>query len=307
VVRFATFEFEPASGELTKQGRRVPLERQPAKALALLLEHPATVVTREQLKQALWNGDVHVDFDRGLAYCIAQVRTALGDSAENPRFVETLPKRGFRFIAPVHPGAEAPGLHSEDPGLRRADNPGAEAPGLHSEDPGIRRAAPALIALLGVAAIIAIVMFMFAGERPVLAVAIFDNETGQAAHDGFTSGLSDAMVIHLSALDAARIGVIGNARSLRMPRSDRDLAAIAADTGASHILLGQLQNFEGGLRLFTHLIRLSDGKHVWVKRIDRADGQLAGVEQEALLAVEAGVRQHMLAQLPPPSPAPASR
>lgn len=289
LVRFATFEFDPDSGELTRQGRRVPLEGQPARALALLLTHAGAIVSRDDLKQALWNGDVHVDFDRGLAYCISQVRTALGDTADNPRFVETLPKRGFRFIAPV------------------VASQASEAPALPTKDPGLRKGAPALLTLVLIAAVIAIVTFSLAGQRPMLAVAIFDNETGQPAHDGFVAGLSDALVVHLGTLDTTRIGVIGNARTLRMPRSARDLADITAETGASYILLGQLQNHEGGLRIFAHLIRLEDGTHVWVKRIDRPDGVLTGVEQDVLREVEAGVRKHVMGEWREPSPAPASR
>jgi DNA-binding winged helix-turn-helix (wHTH) protein/TolB-like protein len=298
LVRFATAEFDLDTLELTRQGRRVALEPQPAKALALLLTHAGDIVSRDALKQALWNGNVHVDFDRGLAYCIAQVRTALGDTAENPRFVETLPRRGFRFIAPV---TRAP--VSEDPGLRTAEEPGMPV----ARTTLSRKTWMSVSALVLVAATIAIVALSVSGRRPVLAVAIFDNETGQSAHDGFTAGLSDALVVHLGALDQDRIGVIGNARSLRMPRSARDLATIKADTGATFILLGQLQIHEGGLRVFMHLIRLSDGTHVWVKRIDRADGVLTGVEQEAVREAEAGVRQHVMMELPASSPAPASR
>ena len=101
IYRFGLFEFDPAAGELRKQGRVVRIEPQPARALALLLAHPGAVISREQLRAHVWEEGTHVDFDRGLAYCVGQVRTALGDSADNPRFVETLPRRGYRFIAPV--------------------------------------------------------------------------------------------------------------------------------------------------------------------------------------------------------------
>ena len=77
------------------------LEPQPAKALALLLARAGDVVSREELRDAVWGADTHVDFDRGIAYCLSQIRAALGDSGDNPRFVQTIPKRGFKFIAPV--------------------------------------------------------------------------------------------------------------------------------------------------------------------------------------------------------------
>ena len=110
IHRFGVFEFDPASGELRKQGRLIRLEPQPARALALLVGRAGEVISREQMRTHLWDEGTHVDYDRGLAYCLGQVRTALGDSADNPRFVETLPRRGFRFIAPVQspPAAAAP-------------------------------------------------------------------------------------------------------------------------------------------------------------------------------------------------------
>ena len=86
---------------MRKAGRLVPLERQPGIVLAALLAQPGAIVTRDELRAAVWGDEVHVDFDRGLAYCLSQIRTALDDTADNPRFVQTLPKRGYRFIAPV--------------------------------------------------------------------------------------------------------------------------------------------------------------------------------------------------------------
>ncbi len=92
VFRFGIFEFDDQSGELRRNGRAVALEPQPARALACLLSRPGDLVTREELRDAVWGADTHVDFDRGLAYCLSQIRAALGDSAENPRFVQTLPE-----------------------------------------------------------------------------------------------------------------------------------------------------------------------------------------------------------------------
>jgi len=101
VVRFSTFEVDLRQGELRKNGIRVKLTGQPFQILVILLEHPGDLVTREQLQRRLWPSDTFVDFDRGLNAAINRVREALGDSAENPRFVETLPRRGYRFIAPL--------------------------------------------------------------------------------------------------------------------------------------------------------------------------------------------------------------
>src|SRR5262249_2403514 len=101
VVRFGTYELDLRLGELRKNGIRVKLSGQPLQILVMLLECPGDLVTRGQLHQRLWPSDTFVDFDRGLNAAINRVREALGDSAENPRFVETLPRRGYRFIAPL--------------------------------------------------------------------------------------------------------------------------------------------------------------------------------------------------------------
>jgi DNA-binding winged helix-turn-helix (wHTH) protein len=98
---FGVFEFDAASHELRKSGRLIALEPQPARALSLLLERAGQTVSREELSAWVWGHDTHVDFNRGLAYCVSQIRSALGDSGESSRFIQTLPKRGFKFIAPA--------------------------------------------------------------------------------------------------------------------------------------------------------------------------------------------------------------
>ena len=108
LVRFGVFELNLASGELRKSGSLIRLQPQPFKVLALLLENPGEVVTRDEIQKKVWGDDTFVDFEHGLNFCIKQIRQALNDDADAPRYVETLPRRGYRFIAPVErPGAEA--------------------------------------------------------------------------------------------------------------------------------------------------------------------------------------------------------
>ncbi len=165
--RFGAYEFDAAANLLRKNGRAMPLEPQPARALALLLSRADEVVSKEDLRQAIWGGDTHVDFDRGLAYCLSQVRTALGDSGDNPRFVQTLPRRGYRFVAPIH------------------RNDGAvpvALPSTSSSPPNGRRVAAAVAAGLVIAAATYIWTLGQSSNaspsRQVVAVSIFDNETG---------------------------------------------------------------------------------------------------------------------------------
>src|SRR6266705_3433486 len=101
ILRFGVFEVDLRAGQLRKQGKRVKLQEQPFQVLAVLLQRPAEVVTREELRSQIWPQDTFVDFDNSLNTAINKLREALGDSADNPRFIETLPRRGYRFIAPV--------------------------------------------------------------------------------------------------------------------------------------------------------------------------------------------------------------
>jgi DNA-binding winged helix-turn-helix (wHTH) protein len=103
MLRFADHTFDPATGELRRQdGTVVPLEPQPARALGVLASRPGSLVTRDELRAALWPEGTHVEFDQGLNYCIRQIRAALGDNARRPVFVETVSRRGYRFLPPVN-------------------------------------------------------------------------------------------------------------------------------------------------------------------------------------------------------------
>ena len=218
IYRFGLFEFDPAAGELRKQGRVVRIEPQPARALALLLAHPGAVISREQLRAHVWEAGTHVDFDRGLAYCVGQVRTALGDSADNPRFVETLPRRGYRFIAPVQ-AEEAASERREAASapliVDRQENAAAPSPVGGAATPPVAHGArwAVILAILVAGAVGWTAWARMAPARPLVAVAIFDNETGDLAFDRLATTAADIMVERLTALGTQRIGVIGNTPS----------------------------------------------------------------------------------------------
>jgi Tol biopolymer transport system component/DNA-binding winged helix-turn-helix (wHTH) protein len=158
IVRFGTFEVDLRAGELRKNGTRVKLTGQPFQILVILLEHPGDLVTREQLQRRLWPSDTFVDFDRGLNAAINRVREALGDSAENPRFVETLPRRGYRFISPLSSRPESATLPAAESSVRPAEmvtSPGAlPVSGARERRPVSRR----LKVLLGGVSILAVLV-----------------------------------------------------------------------------------------------------------------------------------------------------
>ena len=282
---FGVFAFDERTLELSREGRRVAIEPQPARALALLVARAGQVVTRDEMRQAIWGTDTHVDYDRGLAYCIGQVRAALGDSAEQPRFVQTLPRRGFRFLAPVaDPQEGTPG-----PAAGVTPPSAAASPrGLPALAGRVWAVGIAVALLLGVA----VVAWQTRADasRAVVAVSIFDNETGDPAHDGFVAGLSDVVVTELTALAPGRLGVVGNAAALRQLRNIRNLKRLSTAVDADYVVLGQLQRQDDQLRFIIHLIRLSDEVHLSARRFVRPVSDLRGFEQdvvaEALRAVD---------------------
>ncbi len=296
---FGVFQFDDASLELTRDGRRVALEPQPARALARLLAAAGEVVSREEMRQAIWGAETHVDYDRGLAYCIGQVRVALGDSAEQPRFVQTLPKRGFRFLAPVRAaGPAAPPVAAEPQAtVVEAAAPVADAV---AEVPPVQ-ARPDRRMWIAVAMVLVAAGLGLAGWRltatarpAIVAVSIFDNETGDPAHDPFVTSLSDLVVTELTNLAPGQVGVVGNAAALRQPRNIRNLKALASAVDADYVVLGQLQRQDERLRFIVHFIRLSDGVHLSAQRFIRPPDEVAAFEADVLGAAAHAVRRFVL-------------
>ncbi len=278
-LRFDRFEFRPLSGELRREdGVLVRLEPQPARVLALLVERAGELVTREELQREVWPDGTFVDFDRGLNYCIAKIRAALGDSATAGRFVETLPRRGYRFLAAVSP------LPIEKTPNRRVPPPWWGRTGAGAVVTAI---VVALIVVLGAA------WFGFWRQAlPAIAVARFDNETGRAALDRQAQTLTDSIVERLTH-PPGRWSVIGNAAILRVPRSFRDLEAIAAALEVDLILLGQLQESDGRLRVLVHLIRARDQKHLWAQRFPMEEAGWESLEARVVSAVRAAVLENV--------------
>jgi DNA-binding winged helix-turn-helix (wHTH) protein/Tol biopolymer transport system component len=128
IIRFGLFELDLAAGQLTRQGVKLRLPQQPLQLLAMLLERPGEILTRDELRQRLWPADVFVDFDHGLNKSIQKLREALGDSAGSPRYIETIPRVGYRFIAPVSQGNKFPPATMEPAPALPVSGPSTEAP-----------------------------------------------------------------------------------------------------------------------------------------------------------------------------------
>ncbi|MEZ5400448.1 MAG: winged helix-turn-helix domain-containing protein [Bryobacteraceae bacterium] len=273
-MRFGIFEFDPDTGELRRDGYPVKLQAQPAKVLAALIAARGEIVTREELRNVVWSDGTTVDFERGLNFAVAQVRTALGDSAESPRFVRTVPKRGYRFIAAL-------------PDVPAGDGGSAGTPKLSRRKalPWLAAAGAGAAAAMGTMAVLA----RWRGKNRI-AVALFENETGDPVFDRAASAITDSLVAELTARGGDRFGIIGNAAILRQRRSFQDVAAIGEALDAGFVVLGQVQRDGEGVRVLAHLIRLPEQTHLRVSRQRLAD---PGAGQ----AASAGIASDFMARL----------
>jgi TolB-like protein len=258
-------------------GRRVRLQRQPSRLLELLLARPGEIVSREEIRLALWEG-THVDFERSLNFCVAKLRSALRDNAASPRYVETIPTRGYRFIAPIDGAGSLPVARRIAPRAPRAWWTWAAG-----------------IAVLLCAVSVEAVWNRAAETRtPKIVVVPFHNETGSPDFDRAAKGVSDAAVARLVTPERlTRLRVIGNAGDLTFSFRPQNMKAIGESLGAQYLILGQLKKDDRGLRIVAHLIRVSDQTHVWARTYDT---QTLDLPQQASIAEE--IAQSVAATLP---------
>jgi DNA-binding winged helix-turn-helix (wHTH) protein/TolB-like protein len=245
--RFGPFRVDTRAGELRHDGTIVPLQDLPFRLLTALLERPGEVVTRVELTGRLWGAETFVDSTAGLNTAVAKLREALGDQAEQPIYIETIPKRGYRFIGTVEAD-----LHV-DP-VRSSTQPRS------SMTQGIVWAA----AWLAIVAVVATGVLRLRASRAQtrIAVVLFDNETGRPEVSRLSQSLTDATVFALTA--DPRLAVIGNAAVLRTERPFRDIALVRDTVQADFIVIGQVQTVDDRILVRSHLIRAADEAHVWV-------------------------------------------
>jgi TolB-like protein/DNA-binding winged helix-turn-helix (wHTH) protein len=269
-LRFGVFEADLGARELTKLGKILPLQEQPFQLLAILLEKPGELVTREELRLRLWPQTV-VDFDHGLNKAINKIRDALGDSAENPRFIQTVSRRGYRFLADVtdvSTGQVETTLADIDPGDSGARDPRPAKP--HS--PRIAAATLAGVALLVVAAVAIWIRSTSTGRPPSirsLAVLPLENLSGDAAQDYFADGMTDELITHLAQIRDLR--VISRTSVMTYKRIRKPLAEIARELDVQAVVEGGILRSGDKVRITAQLIRVSDDNHIWA---DSYEGDL---------------------------------
>jgi DNA-binding winged helix-turn-helix (wHTH) protein/TolB-like protein len=275
--RFGLFEFDLATRELRREGVLLRLQSQPAQVLSRLILRAGQAVSREELRSAVWGAETFVDFDRGLNFCIGQIRLALDDDSVKPRYVRTLPKRGYQFIAPIERVGGTPERMETVPAKKRFSSRAAALV-----------CAAVVLVTLAVSAGYWLRSWQGSKPRPVVAVLKFDNETTDPGMTRFSDALTDNVVEEITKLSLGRYDVIGNAHILRLPRDQRDLSAISSSLHAGYVVLGQIQTNGAQTRILVHLIRLPDQTHLWVTRMDRTIADLDPLSIESEVAQKVG-------------------
>lgn len=284
-LQFGAFEFELESGELRRDGAPVKLQPQPARVLALLASRAGQVVSREEIREFIWGGETFVDYEHGLNYCIRQIRLALEDSAQTPAYLETVPRRGYRFIAAAKrtPPREETAMLAQTPRL-----------GTGGRRRMARRAAATLI--LGVLAIAALSVLKVnsesgvAAQRTVVAVLPFD-DAGPVPHDEFLSlGLTEVLISRLGQVAPTRLAVAARTSVEHYWREGLSPAEIARHFGADYVVEGTLRRNQNRIWLSVRLIRTDDETQAWAYSQERLI--------DDVLDFQADVSDRIAAQIP---------
>jgi len=295
LLRFGAFELDKRTLELRKAGTPVKLQQQPAKVLALLASRAGELVTREEIRHEVWSADTFVDFDQGLNYCVRQIRGALGDQAETPRFVETLPRRGYRFVATVD---QVP--------RNGVATPSAGAPVVPEPQPAGRRGAawPAALSLL-LAALAAVALLWSrpratpgSSTRLMLAVLPFDNLSGDPGREVAADGLTEEMITQLARLHPGQLGVIARSSSMAYKGSHKGVGDIGRELGVDYVLEGSLRESGGRLRVAAQLIRARDGTNLWAETYDRRTADAIAIQSELAARIAGALEKRLLPEAP---------
>ena len=279
--RFGVFELNPQTGELYKEGVRVRLYGQPLHLLAILLEHAGQAVSREQLQKSLWPGGTFVDFEHGLNAAVKRLREALGDSADHPLYIETLPRHGYRFIALMD------GKEHEKIRVRQAP------------EPPVPRKTPLaklllLFLIIAAAAFLAVRWSVTHWQRPVaesittLGVLPMGNLSNDPGQEIFADGLTQALITELGRVPSVR--VLSHQSMLHYKGSTKTIPQIAAELHANALLEGSTLIDGNHVRICAQLIRAQPEEHLWAASYDREARDMLGVQREVAQSIVAEVK-----------------
>jgi TolB-like protein/DNA-binding winged helix-turn-helix (wHTH) protein len=289
IVQFGTFEADLRSGELRKQGKRIKIQEQPFHVLTVLLRRPGEVVTREELRNQNWPPDTFVDFDNSLNTAINKLRDALGDSADSPRFIETLPRRGYRFIGAVN-GAGQPQVAEAKPtrGLRNLIFPVAFG----------------LLAIVGITAVLLGLnvhgwrdrLFVHAVKPRIQALAVlpFTNLSSSPEQEYFADGMTEALITELGKTSIPR--VISRQSVMQFKASKKPLQEIARELNVDAVLEGAVEHSGNRVRVSIHLDQVSPEGQLWANQYDRDIHDVLRLQDEIARSVSDEIRVKLTPQ-----------
>jgi TolB-like protein/DNA-binding winged helix-turn-helix (wHTH) protein/tetratricopeptide (TPR) repeat protein len=307
-VRFGDFELDPGAYELRRHGRRVRIEQQPLDLLLLLVERRRQLVLRDDIVARLWGKDVFVDVETGVNTAIRKVRRALHDSPEAPTFVETVPGKGYRFIAtvevvgaplqksepplpepPIFSGAPLPVL----PPLPGPVGPAPPAPASAARPARRRLAAGVVVGALGIG--LATWLMRPAGDDfrrgPLfLAVLPFATLGVDASREYVTEGLTEDMATSLGQIDPEQMVVVARSSTLRYKDSSKSAAEIGRELAADYVVEGSLRVEDSRLRVTATLVRVRDQVQVWSQYYDREPTSVLSLQRELSTAIAEQIR-----------------
>jgi len=312
-VRFGIYEVDLRTSELRKQGRKIKLQEQPCRILGILLEQRGEVVTREDLRKRLWSDDTFVDFDHSLNTAIMRLREALSDSSDNPVFIETLPRHGYRFIAPVeeisvsenedHTGA-APESRLESP-PSVIELPG-EFPSIKGQDmsqPKKRQVGMRRALLLGGLAGLAVIVVFGLGQRYLqnrigasfrpsqiksVVVLPFENLSGEEDQKYFTDGMTDELIANLAKIRSLR--VISRTSSMEYKGTHKPLSQIARDLNVDAVVEGTVLRSGNRVRITAELVQVATDRHLWAETYEGQLGDVLSLQSQVASAIVNEIR-----------------
>jgi TolB-like protein/DNA-binding winged helix-turn-helix (wHTH) protein/Tfp pilus assembly protein PilF len=301
-VRFDGFEVDLRSGEVWDNGARVRLQEQPFQVLRVLLERNGEIVTREELKRTLWAADTFVDFDDGLNTAVKKIRDVLGDSAEQTRYIETIPRRGYRFKCAVERQSPPEAEPAHAPGSQLAvASPAAETA---VERKSIRRAASVAVGTLALIAVLVGAEVggwrarLFAPVAPPriasLAVLPLANLSHDPEQDYFADGMTEALIADLAQVSALR--VISRTSAMHYKGSDKTLPQIARDLNVDAVIEGSVQRSGNRVRVTAKLIPAQTDTPVWAKIYERDSRDVLLIQSELAQAIVSEIRIRLTPQ-----------
>jgi TolB-like protein/DNA-binding winged helix-turn-helix (wHTH) protein len=293
VLRFDGFELDFRSGELRKSGVKLRLQGQPIQVLAVLLKRSGELVTRDELRREVWPEDTFVDFDHSLHNAIARIREALGDSAATPRYIETLPRRGYRFIAPVNE------VHGNLPVVPMRDqSPDGPKEVERGAPPALRSSARAAIAvvflmivLLGFALWLVPTLSRPKSAGPSLhsiAVLPLDNLSGDSSQDYFVDGMTEELITDLAKVSALR--VTSRTSVMRYKGTKKSLPEIARELNVDGVVEGSVTRSGNRVRVRAQLLNAVKDQHLWAETYERDLGDVLSLQSEVARAIAQQVR-----------------